>query len=542
MQKFKYDYITLEAGERQYDDIDLNENKVVEAIYIESKIKYDRGNPFIEVLPRPREGRAEITNAYFKNIEMFSDAEKLNFTRSEKMAAVTLLREVRYPLPFHEELEDEMYNALVTSYRNRQLYSDQDVEQRYTMNNSEKTMHSKVFGNDEDSTSAGFSLLGYSGCGKSSAIQILVSNYPQVIMHRNGTLDRFPQIVYLVVNCIPNSNFSALYASIGNAIDRALGNMEPIYERIIDKEKGLAAKANRVKDFIERFAIGIIILDEIQLIDFNSTRENSFESLMILSNRTKVAIAVVGTEDAYEMMFSKLRTGRRVGTVIKAHSYCSDYGYFSFLVKKLMEYQWFDVVIIPTDELIEALFDETKGIIDQLISIYIYMQIDYIRKKKSKPEINAEYVHKTVDKHYPGLKELLNDLNNPYMQKQRSEILKNAEREIDAKIDEERQKASALEIETFMSSEEQKNNQRVKDNILRSIQMITDDFNTDTIISTIEKVMNLATSKGLSEKEIGQKVFQRLSKGKTDKRPKAKKNDTKIDTTHIDMKNYLLNN
>ena len=41
---------------------------------------------------------------------------------------------------------------------------------------------------------------------------------------------------------------------------------------------------------------------------------------MILANRTKVAIAVVGTEDAYEMMFSKFRTGRRVGTVIKAHS------------------------------------------------------------------------------------------------------------------------------------------------------------------------------------------------------------------------------
>ncbi len=37
-----------------------------------------------------------------------------------------------------------------------------------------------------------------------------------------------------------------------------------------------------------------------------------------------------------------------------------------------MEYQWFDTIVTPTDELIEALFDETKGIIDQLISIYIY--------------------------------------------------------------------------------------------------------------------------------------------------------------------------
>lgn len=72
--------------------------------------------------------------------------------------------------------------------------------------------------------------------------------------------------------------------------------------------------------------------------------------------------------------------------------------------------------------------------------------------------------------------------------------------------------------------------------------MITSDFTTDTIISTIEEVMNLATSKVMSEQEIGQKVFQLLTKGKTDKRPKAKKNDVKIDSKHIDMKNYLLNN
>ena len=44
-------------------------------------------------------------------------------------------------------------------------------------------------------------------------------------------------------------------------------------------------------------------MDEIQLIDFNSTKENSFESLLLLTNETKVAFVVIGTEDAYEKMF-----------------------------------------------------------------------------------------------------------------------------------------------------------------------------------------------------------------------------------------------
>ena len=43
----------------------------------------------------------------------------------------------------------------------------------------------------------------------------------------------------------------------------------------------------------EVFSIGAIILDEIQLIDFNSTKENSFESLLLLTNETKVAFVVI---------------------------------------------------------------------------------------------------------------------------------------------------------------------------------------------------------------------------------------------------------
>ena len=91
-----------------------------------------------------------------------------------------------------------------------------------------------------------------------------------------------PQIVYLVVNCVANSNFSALYASIGNAIDRALGITTSVYQKLIESRRSLGEKAEKVRELVEIFAIGIIILDEIQLIDFQSTKENSFESLMTL--------------------------------------------------------------------------------------------------------------------------------------------------------------------------------------------------------------------------------------------------------------------
>ena len=75
------------------------------------------------------------------------------------------------------------------------------------------------------------------------------------------------------MTCQTNSNFKALYESIGNAIDWALGNIIPVYEKEIQIAGSLAGKAKVVRRFIELFAVGIIIFDEIQLIDFNSTKD-----------------------------------------------------------------------------------------------------------------------------------------------------------------------------------------------------------------------------------------------------------------------------
>ena len=77
---------------------------------------------------------------------------------------------------------------------------------------------------------------------KSSAISTLVSHYPQVIMHDDGDDGYFPQITYLVVNCIANSN-SALYEGIGDAIDKAFGNAQPVYAMEIKKTTGLGNKS-----------------------------------------------------------------------------------------------------------------------------------------------------------------------------------------------------------------------------------------------------------------------------------------------------------
>ncbi len=118
----------------------------------------------------------------------------------------------------------------------------------------------------------------------------------------------------MTISCQPNSNFSALYSGIGKATDFALNT--DIYQKQIDRIKTLAGKMNKVIELIELFAIGTIILDEIQLIDFKTTKESSFEALMVITNETKMAFCAVGTTEAY-VKCSK-SSGLRAGSVEKS--------------------------------------------------------------------------------------------------------------------------------------------------------------------------------------------------------------------------------
>ena len=390
-----YDYWETKDDEGQYGDIDFS-NIIggVPARYV--KRESDKGNPYIEALPRPRT-QLELGLACYKGIAGYDRTAELEKTRLDKMLSILRLRDIRYPLPMSFELEEDVYAALVMSYRARRVFRDPggDISLSYEARNTTCRTDGLLIGNDAAAANAGITMLGYSGCGKSSALEMLFSNYPQYIVHKGEGLTRYPQIVYLVVQCPPHSSFRGLYKNIGVAIDRALGNVIPVYAKELDPgERGNLARYNdKVRELIEKFAIGIIIFDEVQHLHFDASLENSFESILELCNQTKVAFGIVGTEDAYSKIFAgNLRQSRRLGPEIHADRYCKDKGLFTNLVLKLFQYQWFDSLVAPTEELVNALYNCTKGIIDQLIGLFMFMNLDYMNATR-KPTIDAKYVY-----------------------------------------------------------------------------------------------------------------------------------------------------
>lgn len=513
----EYVYVECEEGESQYDSYDLNEQSIVPAIYVHARVPQDKGNPYIEALPYPRKGD-NIMRAYTRTLAEFDYNKIKDMSTLDKMLQVETLRNIRFPLPFHKDLEFYFYNALLTSYRARKKVTSENTEIKYFLDNKEYNTSTILTGDSSEPTNAGFSLIGYSGCGKSSAISCLVLHYPQVIMHKSEDGGYYPQITYLVVNCIANSNFKALYQGIGEAIDKALGNIKPVYEREIEKTAGLGGKAEKVKKLIEKFAIGIIIFDEIQLIDFKHTRENTFDSLLTLANRTKTSIAAVGTEDAVEKMFKELRTARRIGKMINGHKYCKSKQFFGYLVKNIFQYQWFDEPVSVTDDIIDALYDVTKGIVDQLIGVYSCMNLDYINRK-SKPQINSEYIRNISKKYYPGLQDVLANIETDINENVLGEIKNTAELRINKIIDDAKQEKEMSRI--MLNSEIEVNEQAILKEVISRITGIYDEYTPSMIEEAFNKVIKLKSSEGKTEKEISRLVIERLQK-------KNKKSSKKI--------------
>lgn len=505
--KWNYDYAdNINDNKNQYSPEECMQCGPVDAKYIKNPNIEFNGNPFIEALPLPRDGQL-ITNAYFKPIPQVDRDKLKGMSALEKKAMIIGLKSLRFPLSFHKQLEFVNYDAIVSSYALRRPYCWYDSQ------NEKTTVKTKGF--IGDSAPSGFSLLGYSGCGKSSSIKQLTDNIPQLIIHHPEPHIRIPQITYLIISCVPNSNFQSLYQQIGEAIDFIFDYPEPVYEKMILKCRSLGAKQLKVCELIEKFSIGTIILDEIQLIDFDKNKENSFEGLLSIVNRTKVALSVIGTDDAYHMLFAGLRNARRSGDLIAADKYIEQRDYFDKLTKMLFRWQWFDDIVDWTPELSEALYNATQGIINQLIWLYKWMNLDYLDAKDRgrKVVIDSEFVKKTAKTHFKQLDPHIAYIQRVQIERQSDELIEDAVNKQNSK------QYKMVELE--------------EKDVDHEIQMITQvnklirpmypQYNSDLIAIHVKEIIRNDLSKDLEPYEIAQQTLSKLENKPARKRRSRKK-------------------
>lgn len=135
-----------------------------------------------------------------------------------------------------------------------------------------------------------------------------------------------------------------------------------------------------------------------------------------------------------------------------------------------MNYQWFDTWIDCDDEIIDALKECSYGIIDQLISLYVMMHIDYFEKKGKKPKVNGDYVRMISRKYFPYMKQLNKLLRDPMADKnlkQASEETQKRLNELLKKSEEQNKSSQEKQIEL---NDTMLNIMKIKEQIIQDIE------------------------------------------------------------------------
>lgn len=172
----------------------------------------------------------------------------------------------------------------------------------------------------------------------------------------------------------------------------------------------------------------------------------------------------------------------------------------------------------------KALYDCSKGIIDQLIGVYMYMQIDYIRARR-KPAVNADYVRKTAEKHYPGVQKILQQIEDPANERKRAELAKEAQSSMEQMLQSSKTQAAINAIKAMDSTPETADITAMKSNVTNSILKVTSSYTQESIEQVFGKVISSKAGKAVLSDEMAltQMVFAKLMKQKTDLRPRSKK-------------------
>lgn len=113
------------------------------------------------------------SSPYFRPIAPVDYLKFKDLTTEEKKEEVLYLKELRLPLSFQKELEFVNYDVMTNSYSLRNIYYWSSYVFNETIEQKNFELQTKLKGQVAGLAPSGFSLLGESGCGKSTAIKEL---------------------------------------------------------------------------------------------------------------------------------------------------------------------------------------------------------------------------------------------------------------------------------------------------------------------------------------------------------------------------------
>ena len=362
------------------------------AVYRDPGIPKYRGNPFIEALT-PIMSTSQIRDGLTGKVDF--DPKEIRWDANERMHLIAqLLDDFFQPLANHLQLESKLSIMIRQGYVGRN--PDNGSLNEHMQNGYERvqTGDLEVFRFEHaKSTARSLSIIGCSGCGKTSTLTRLLATYPQALYHEKLN---FTQIVYLKLDCPHDGSLKSMCHHFFRAIDSLLQtNYEKKYAQ---KRHSIETLLPFMSQIANVHAIGVLIIDEIQHLNKSSSggTEKMLNFFVTLVNVIGLPVIMVGTPKARPIFELDLRSARRgagFGALfwepMKADLPRKDpktdklmkTEWIAF-TDKLWRYQWLkqrDGVL--SDEVRNCWYDLSQGVLDIVIKLFVLAQIRAIFTK-----------------------------------------------------------------------------------------------------------------------------------------------------------------
>jgi len=357
------------------------ENSAVTASYIQQEVPDYRGNPLIEALPPIYTRKYNVMRALTAD-PVYSESERED-DAGYRVHCIGRLFRYYQPLTIHLEIEGKISSAIRQSYISKNPATPKyaaalaDGAEAIRQNN----LNALTAAN---SSAFGFTIIGMSGVGKTSAIERVLALYPQAILHTqyNNAPMFLTQLVWAKLDCPFDGSLKQLCIEFFNYVDGILGT---------DYEKKFSVYRMTADQMLPKMAqiarthcLGLLVIDEIQHLDqaHSGGRAKMLNFFVTLVNKVGVPVVLIGTNKALPILQSEFRQARRSsGQGSLFWERMENDVSWEVMLRAMWKYQWTQKRTELTEELKNALYDESQGIIDIAIKLYAASQVKVIADK-----------------------------------------------------------------------------------------------------------------------------------------------------------------
>lgn len=388
-----------------------NGMEAVHAEYKEFPLEEFNQNPLIQALPPLLDKTAIIRKLMVRPI--YKEEEK-HAESVYRMHMVNRLFQLYTPLPVHIEVWNMIHTLILQGYLARNPF-DKDYK-RYINESGKEIINRSYEINSRQNfrtTSSCGTFIGFSGMGKTTTINRVLSNIPQVIIHNEykGTHFNQIQLVWLKLEAPSNSSLKALCLQFFMKVDELLGTNN--YKKYVSRNMSVDSMLPLISQVAHNIGLGLLVIDETQ--NIKKRGADQIMNFFVYLINTGINLCLIGTPGAYDLFGKELRMTRRLTGNAEIIYNNMKYGNeFSFLLESVWKYQWTRNFVPFNEEFGKVIYEETQGISDLMIKLFVYSQQEAI--ESGKEELTVNLIRKVAKEKFRLLQPMLDAIrsSNPH--------------------------------------------------------------------------------------------------------------------------------